>query len=178
MFKSILFDFHILNEFSSFLLLISSFFNILWLEDTSYDFSLLKIKTFCGLTYSLVTYSLLWRMVLGSLRKVCFLLLLHEEFCMDVLGAVSLLCCSRLLLLIFCLIFLCITESRILKYSPLIVESFIPSVLSMVASYILDLCYLIHMFINNMFYLIYYFFCDKHTHGIYPLKSVFVLSSW
>lgn len=135
-------------------LLVFFFFYMLWLEDTWYDFRLLKIKTFCGLTYSLVTYSLLWRLFLGSLRKVCFLLLLHEEFCMDVLGAVSLLCCSRLLLLIFCLVFLCITESRILKYS-LIVESFIPSVLSMVASYILNFCYLIHMFIINMFYFIY-----------------------
>ena len=142
---------------------------------TLYDFSLLKIKTFCGLTYSLVTYSLLWRMFLGYLRKVCFLLLLHEEFCMYV-GTVSLLCCSRLLLLIFCLVFLCITESRILKYSPLIVESFIPSVLSMVASYILDLCYLIHMFIINMFYIIYYFFViSTHTGSTFLTVYLFYL---
>ena len=85
-------------------------------------------------------------------------------------GAVSLLCCSRLLLLI-CLVFLCITESRILKYSPLIVESFIPSVLSMVASYILDLCYLMHTFIINIFVI-------STQHRIYLLNSVFVLSSW
>ena len=91
-------------------------------------------------------------------------------------GTVSLLCCSRLLLLIFCLVFLCITESRILKYSPLIVESFIPSVLSMVASYILDLCYLIHMFIINMFYIIYYFFViSTHTGSTFLTVYLFYL---
>lgn len=137
-------------------------FAIDWLHWRSYSVQSLPFKIYWGLTHD-QTYGLSWKTSYVHLRRMCVLLLSVQW--MSVRASWFIVCLSPLFayltscVVVLAIILSAVFKSYCIKYSTIIVESFLPSILSGFASCILMVCHEVHVY-NCCIFLFYWTFYE------------------